>query len=125
MIFRSNSPERKLIAPKPEVKKGFQFREQQDCHTKPKNHAWSKILALVFKIDVTKCVHCEGKLRAVAAIQERDEITRYLKHLGIDHEALARTPPRYRQQSLEFGQKEEDQSPQSSSEDDTYINEHE
>jgi len=124
-IFRSNSPERKLIAPKPEVKKGFQFREQQECHTKPKNHAWSKVLALVFKIDVTKCVHCEGKLRAVAAIQDRDEITRYLIHLGIDHEAPARAPPRYRQQSLEFGQKEEDQSPQHSSEDDTYINEHE
>jgi hypothetical protein len=30
------------------------------------NHAWSKMLAKVLKIDVTKCVHCEDKLRAVA-----------------------------------------------------------
>ncbi|MCX6124078.1 MAG: hypothetical protein NTV34_04925, partial [Proteobacteria bacterium] len=76
---------------------------------------------LVFKIDVTKCVHCEGKLRAVAAIQDREEITRYLKHQGIDHEAPARAPPRYRQQYVEFDYDEAGQSPKGSSQDDTYI----
>jgi hypothetical protein len=51
-IFRSNSPVRKKIILKPDIKKGFQFKDDsihQDTD-KPKqlNHAWSKMLAKVF-----------------------------------------------------------------------------
>jgi hypothetical protein len=104
-IFRSNSPIRKKIILRPEIKKGFQFKEEAviDDPNKPKqlNHAWSRLLARVFKIDVTNCCHpqCEGKLSAIAAIQDRDEIIRYLKHEGIDYEPPPRAPPKYWQQS--------------------------
>jgi hypothetical protein len=39
----------------------------------------------------------------LAAITNRSEVARYLKHLGIEHEAPARAPPRYYEGSFEFG----------------------
>ena len=45
------------------------------------------MLAKVFRIDVTKCQHCKGDMAILAAITNRCEVARYLKHLGIEHEA--------------------------------------
>ena len=39
----------------------------------------------------------------VAAIINHSEVARYLKHLGIEHDALARAPPLYQEESFEFG----------------------
>jgi hypothetical protein len=39
----------------------------------------------------------------LAAITNRSEVARYLKHLGIEHEAPARAPPRYQEEPFEFG----------------------
>ena len=61
------------------------------------------MLAKVFQVDVTKCQHCKGEMSIVAAIIKRSEVARYLKHLGIEHEPRARAPPRYQQESFEFG----------------------
>lgn len=64
-VFAPNSPVRKQITLKPSVKKGFQFAEK-DQDNEPrvfKNHSWSKMLAKAFKIDVTTCDHCGGKLK--------------------------------------------------------------
>ena len=104
-VFPSNSPIRSKIVLRPEIKKGLQFRDDKESVSdKPrqKNHAWSKSLAKVFKIDVTQCSHCTGKLSAIAAIKEREQVIRYLKHQGIDHDPPPRAPPKYRQQSLGF-----------------------
>ena len=108
-MFRSNSPIRSKTVLRPEIKKGFQFRDDKESVSeKPrqKNHAWSKMLAKVFKIDVTQCSHCNGNLRPIAAIKERDQVIRYLKHQGIDHDPPPRAPPKYRQQSLGFDEPE-------------------
>ena len=108
-VFRSNSPIRSKIVLRPEIKKGFQFcDDKESVSEKPRQkiHAWSKTLAQVFKIDVTSCSHCPGKLTAIAAIKERDQVIRYLKHQGIDHDPPPRAPPKYRQQSLGFDEPE-------------------
>lgn len=89
-VFAPNSPLRKKIILKPEKKKGFQFREaEQDEATNTrvyKNHSWSRMLARVFKIDVTHCEACGGKMQKVCAVIDGDSIRRYLKHLSLDPE---------------------------------------
>jgi len=44
----------------------------------------------------------KGYMAIVAAITNRSEVARYLKHLGIEHEAPARAPPRYQEEPFEF-----------------------
>jgi hypothetical protein len=64
-VFAPNSPYRKDITIRPEIKKGFQFSNDDDGAEKTrtfKNYTWSKMLAHVFKIDVTKCEQCGGNL---------------------------------------------------------------
>ena len=78
------------------------------------------MLAKVFKIDVTQCIHCTGKLRPIAAIKDPDEIIRYLKHEGIDYEPPTKAPAKYRHQSLRFDPEEP---PGDASETDYYIDE--
>ena len=100
-----NSPVRFLIVLNPKIKKGFQFKDENE-KSKVKNPAWSKMLAKVFKIDVTQCIHCTGTLRPIAAIKDRDEIIRDLKHEGIDYEPPEKAPAKYRHQSLRFDPEE-------------------
>jgi hypothetical protein len=95
-VFAPNSPLRKAIIPKPEIKKGFQFREEAD-HLRSeamKNSTWAKLLKRTFKIAMTKCQACKGEVKFVAAVKNPDSIIRYLKHVGIDHEAPSRAPPK-------------------------------
>jgi hypothetical protein len=83
-VFAPGSPYRKRVVLKPEVKKGRPSKK-------------------VFRIDVTKCQHCQGDIAILAAITNRSEVARYLKHLGLEHEAPARAPPRYQEEPFEFG----------------------
>ncbi|MEI8028107.1 MAG: hypothetical protein WCI18_17295 [Pseudomonadota bacterium] len=53
------------------------------------------MLAKVFEIDVIGCQHGKGEMSILAAIIKPSEVARYLKNLGIEHEPLARAPPRY------------------------------
>ena len=106
-VFAPNSPYRKQITLKPELKKGFQFKKaNEDKEAAPplKNSSWSKMLAQVFKIDVSRCDHCGGDMAAISAITERDGIVRYLKHINIDFNPPPRAPPKHRQESFDFDQ---------------------
>ena len=40
--------------------------------------SWSKMLAKVFKIDVTQCYHCKGAMAILATITNPSEVDRYL-----------------------------------------------
>ena len=62
-VFAPHSPYRREITLHPEVKKGFQFREDDDdSDAQPlRNYSWSKMLAKVFKIDVTTCDARHGR----------------------------------------------------------------
>ena len=86
----------------PNKKKGFQFQEFDETSNKFKNYRWAKMLARVFKIEVTNCDKCGGNMRAIAAITSTDAIKRYLKHVGIENTPPARAPPRLVQNQLDF-----------------------
>ena len=93
-VFAPNSPFRKEITLKPEMKKGFDFVTKGDdggCgkRQRRKNYTWSKMLARVFKIDVLKCSF-GSELRPVCAVTDPDSIRRYLNYLSINYDA----PPR-------------------------------
>ena len=99
-VFAGNSLLRKKIILQPEEKKGFDF---DDGEKVAKNSSWAKMLARVFKLDVLQC-ECGGKLQRVAAIQDRDEIKRYLKHVNLEYDPPARAPPINIQESFDFDQ---------------------
>jgi hypothetical protein len=113
-VFAPNSPYRKTITLKPENRKAKVRKAEKnrncsdsgsgaDASTKPKtlhSSAWSRMLAQVFKIDVTICKKCGGDLAVVCAVNKGEEIARYLKHAKIDYEPPARAPPRLRQEEI-------------------------
>jgi len=103
-VFAPASPMRKLIVLNPEVKKGFQFGEEDEKEGKKKNHSWSNMLSQVFKIDVMTCPKCGGEMVAKAAIKDPFEIKKYLKHEGIHYEPPPRAPPASMQCSFDFDQ---------------------
>ena len=47
-------------------------------------------------------VPCGGDLKPVAALKDPMEITRYLKHVGIEHLPPSRAPPRTQVHYLDF-----------------------
>ncbi len=115
-VLAPNSPYRKDYSLRPQVKRGFQFDDHTDDGARDEkrrpNRTWSKMLARVFEIDVTKCPSCSGHMALVCAVTERRAIKRYLEHVGIDADPPARAPPRrfdddrqggFRQGELHFG----------------------
>lgn len=84
---------------KPKEKKGFDFSSGEK---KPMNKSWSKMLARVLKIDVLACA-CGGQLAPLGAVQDPDQIRRYLKHSNMDYEPPPRGPPPCQQGSFGFG----------------------
>ena len=105
-VFAPNSPCRQEIILKPEIRKGFQFGNEATSEdgerAKVPNYSWAKMLARVFKVDVTKCPSCGGDLAKLAAVTDPMAARRYLKHAGIPHDAPARAPPRSVQGEFEF-----------------------
>ena len=104
-VFAPNSPYRKDITLRPDIKKGFQFAsdtEEAEQAGKFKNYKWSRMLAQIFKVDVTKCPHCGGDLVKVCAVTDPVQARRYLKHVGLDYEPPQRAPPRFEQGEFTF-----------------------
>jgi len=58
-VFSSSSKWRRMIITKPEVKKGFTLCKEKGSVTRM---TWSKLLARVFKIDVSRCGNCQRRL---------------------------------------------------------------
>ena len=97
----SNSPYRKKITLKPQIKKGFQFDEETGEKTY-KSKSWSIMLSKVFKIDVMTCEKCGGPMTAIGKVQDPDSVKKYLKHLNLDYEPPPRGPPTRVQESFHF-----------------------
>ena len=98
-VLAPNSPYRKDITLKPQIKKGFQFQDENDKESqmlKRKNSSWSEMLAKVFKIDVSKCDECGGTMRAICSVTDPSSVQKYLKHINVDYEPPARAPPQFR-----------------------------
>jgi hypothetical protein len=48
---------------------------------------WATLLRRSFAIDVLQCPKCQGRLRVLAVITERDSARRILAHLGLPTDA--------------------------------------
>jgi len=57
----------------------------------------------VFEIDVLKC-DCGGDLKPLGAVQNPEEVRRYLKHCNIEYDPPPRGPPKLVQDCFEFDQ---------------------
>ena len=104
-VFAPNSPYRKDITLRAEIKNGFQFNNDAEKGEKKrqfKNYTWSKMLAQVFEVDVTKCEQCGGNLVKVCAVTDPLQVRHYLKHVGLDYKPPPRAQPRYEQGEFTF-----------------------
>jgi hypothetical protein len=103
-VFAPNSPLRPDIILKPEIKKGFQFKNESENLPVEgsKNSTWASLLKRTFKFDMTQCLACGGEVRFIGAVRDPGSIIRYLRHVGVDHEAPSRAPPKRTTASFEF-----------------------
>ena len=62
-----------------------------------KKSSWSKLLARVFGVDVSKCVHCNGKMKIIASIKDPPVIKKILTHLGLSPIPPPLAPARIRE----------------------------
>ena len=44
--------------------------------------SWAMLVKRVFNIDVTVCRHCQGAMRIIACIEDRQVINRILAHIN-------------------------------------------
>ena len=100
--FAPASPIRQKIVLNPKKKKAFQFKEDEK-EKSLNSSSWAKMLARVFKIDVTKCEHCGGNLYPVSAVIDPSQTSRYLKHMGLPH-LPPEKPPNISQPTLELAE---------------------
>jgi len=82
-VFAPHHRLRKQIILRPEEKKGF---ETKDPGSDRKNKTWAKLLARSFKIDLTVCPQCEGKLQMLGPVLDPIQVERYLRHLNLYHD---------------------------------------
>ena len=55
---------------------------------------WAQRLKRVFAIDIEKCEGCGGRVKIIAAIEDREVIQKILDHLGLQEGAAAQAWPR-------------------------------
>jgi len=104
-VFAPNHSWRKDVVRNPNVKKGWVKKDKNKGDEKRyvKNTSWSRLLARVFKIDVSTCPKCSGEMIIKGALRDREEIARYLKHEGIPTDPPPIAPARYEQEEFDFG----------------------
>ena len=98
-VFSSHSKWRNLIALEPKARKGF--NPEKVDKKKVKNHRWAKLLMRIYKIDVGTCPKCGMDMEVRGAVQDRQEIKRYLRHIGVPEDPPPIASPRHKQQSFE------------------------
>jgi hypothetical protein len=94
-VLSSHSRWRRQIVLRPEVKKGFVAGENG---AGPQRMTWARLLARVFKIDVTRCRACGAPLRPehCEIVTEAPLVAGILVALGHSPHPPARAPPRRR-----------------------------
>ena len=92
-IFSSHSRWRRRVVLRPDVRKGFVAAHGTGDATRL---TWARLLARVFRIDISRCVACGSRLRpeSVEIVTEPVLVARILLALGLYGRAPARAPPR-------------------------------
>ena len=97
-VFSSHSKWRNLVVLDPVARKGF--NPVTVDKKKVKNHQRAKLLMRIFKIDVGTCPKCGTDMEIRANLHDREEIRRYLKHIGLSEHPPPIAPARYEQRDL-------------------------
>ena len=61
--------------------------KRNTCTKKPslmKKSLWAKLLARIFKIDVSKCIDCGSEMKIISTIKDSLVIEKILVHCGLD-----------------------------------------
>ncbi|MDR3492255.1 MAG: transposase, partial [Gammaproteobacteria bacterium] len=81
-VFAPNSKYRSLItAEAPGHKEKPKVTELQPEKTRSSMN-WSERLKRVFNIDISLCPHCQGTMKIIACIEEREAIDKILAHIN-------------------------------------------
>ena len=96
---------RSLIVLKPNIKKGF--IAPPDGVGDPIRLSWSMLLKKTFKIDITRCALCGGRIKALAckAITVPEIISSLLRAMNLNHHPPPITPARYIRREFDFDQR--------------------
>ena len=84
-VFAGNAKCRAEVVPGPQLESGEQLVLLDEAQggppqpTRPSRHPWAWLLARVFRVDITKCARCGGRLHVVEVVKA-----------GADREHLAR-----------------------------------
>ena len=73
--------------------------ESLDSHKDEKTNKssyidWASLLKKVFKIDITVCPKCQGRMKVIAVINEKKIIKKILDHMGLGSDPPVVSPSR-------------------------------
>ena len=90
-VLAPNARDRKHIVPDPPagVEPSIQPDQVAAHGTRAQRLSWAALLARVFRLDVTLCPACGGRMKIVAALTDPHSIRTYLEGVGLP----ARPPP--------------------------------
>ena len=92
-MLAPNAADRAAIVPGPQAE-----ADEETCNgrhsggqgqTSPYRRSWATLLARVFRIDVTNCPDCGGRMKIIAALTDPSSIRRCLQGMRLP----ARAPP--------------------------------
>jgi len=69
---------------------------------KVKNHRWAQLLARTFNVDVGTCPKCGEDMEIMGAVQDPEEVRRYLRHVAMKEHPPPIQPARYVQAELAY-----------------------
>ena len=55
---------------------------EEEVETNARKRAWARLLAKVYEVDPLLCPKCGAEMKAIAIIEDRDEIKHILRHPG-------------------------------------------
>lgn len=89
-VFAPNSKHRAAVTGEAKRKKPLSTAtgSSLDCEDRRGKMSWAMRLKQVFNIDITICRHCQGLVRVIACIEDRQVINQILSHINKQREPL-------------------------------------
>ena len=89
-VFAPNSKHRAKVTGEAKEKQAQSTAKEAsaDCAERRGKMSWAMRLKRVFNIDITICRHCQGIVRIIACIEDRQVINQILSHINTPREPL-------------------------------------
>ena len=82
-ILAGGAKDRKRVVPKPtHRKRGHAHPEQPTTTPTASPVKWAELLKRVWGLDALECPRCKGRMTAMAVVENREAVARYLAHTG-------------------------------------------